>query len=152
MTTNPTPPAGPTDSSAGRHLRLLAVEDSLVNRKLIFSQLTRLGFEVQVVENGVQAVEAWEKSEFDAIFMDCHMPVMDGWQATREIRAREERLGRRRVPIIALTATALQEDRQLCRDAGMDAWLAKPAAVAVLRSTLEQLLARNQGPSEGQAA
>jgi CheY-like chemotaxis protein len=130
--------AAPATAGSRRPLRVLAAEDGLVNRKLIVAQLAKLNIDVQVVENGALAVDAWENGAFDAILMDCHMPVMDGWQASREIRAREGRLGRRRIPIIALTATALQEDQHLCQESGMDAWMSKPASMEAMRMVLQR--------------
>ncbi len=120
-----------------RRNRVLLVEDNLVNQRLGVRLLEKLGCAVQIATNGADAIALWEKNVYDAIFMDCLMPVMDGYQATREIRLREvQSPGRSRVPIFAFTANALG-DRDRCFQAGMDDFIAKPIRLDVLRSTLE---------------
>ena len=127
----PIPPAEPSAST--RPPAVLIVEDNPVNQRVARSQLSRLGCQVEVAANGVEAVAAFERATFDVIFMDCQMPEMDGYQATREIRRRERG---RRTPIIALTANAMPGDRERCIDAGMDDYLAKPANATDLRRVL----------------
>jgi CheY-like chemotaxis protein len=111
-------------------------EDNLVNQKLVRSLLEKLGCEVDVVGNGREAVEAVAKSDYDAVLMDCQMPELDGFAATREIRS-SERAGCR-IPIIALTANAMIGDRERCLEAGMDDYVSKPIG----RGELEAALAR----------
>ena len=108
--------------------RILVVEDNLVNQTVVKRMLTKEGFEVEVAENGEQAVEKFVQSPYyDLIFMDCQMPRMDGYEASRQIRRVEDANSTgSRVPIIALTANAMQGDREKCLDAGMDDYLAKP--------------------------
>ncbi len=120
-------------------LRVLLAEDHPVNQKLAVALLGKRGHDVVVVEDGVQAVSAWERERFDAILMDVHMPTMGGLEATRAIRERE-RGGAQHVPIVALTALALSSDRDRCFAAGMDAFVSKPLTAAELFSTLERLL------------
>jgi len=116
---------------------ILLVEDNLVNQRVAQGMLQRLGFEVEVVENGFEAVKANREGSFSLILMDCQMPVMDGFEATQTIREQERPTGRR-TPIIALTAHALQGDRDECIAAGMDDYLTKPIQITVLQATLER--------------
>jgi CheY-like chemotaxis protein len=102
------------------------------------------GIELVLVDNGRAAVEAWKTSEFDAILMDIQMPVMDGVAATREIRAAEAEGGRRRTPIIALSANAMTHQVQEYLAAGLDAHVAKPIELPKLQAALEAALSGNQ--------
>src|SRR5690606_8577730 len=125
-------------SAAGtRSLDLLVVEDNPVNRKLAVRLLEKEGHVVSVARHGLEALEAAERREFDAIVMDVQMPVMDGLTATRRIREMEESL-HRRTPIIGLTAHAMSGDRRKCLDAGMDQYVTKPIRIAELREALDQ--------------
>jgi signal transduction histidine kinase/DNA-binding response OmpR family regulator len=120
---------------------ILAVEDDATNRKVIQALLGTLGLTVAFVEDGAQAVEAITRGDAaDLILMDLQMPVMDGYQATEEIRRWETKNGQKRRPIIALTADAFEEDRQHCLKVGMDDVMTKPIAMDVLRSTLRRWL------------
>ncbi len=119
--------------------RVLLAEDNLVNQKVARGTLEKMGYRVDIVANGEEAVAAWQTGRYHLILMDCQMPVMDGYQATREIRARER--GERRIPIVALTADAMKGARQQCFDAGMDDYLTKPLDRARLAETLERHLA-----------
>ncbi|MEZ4386741.1 MAG: two-component regulator propeller domain-containing protein [Candidatus Krumholzibacteriia bacterium] len=107
-------------------LRVLVAEDNPVNQKVIQLQLDRLGHRVELVADGRQAVERTGRGDLDIVLMDVQMPVMDGLQATRAIRQREQVLRSGRLPIVALTARAMREDAQACLDAGMDAFVSKP--------------------------
>jgi two-component system, sensor histidine kinase and response regulator len=128
--------------SVGRRerARVLLAEDNAVNQKVARVMLERLGVSVEVVSNGREAVQAFRRGCFDVIIMDCQMPEMDGYEATREIRAAE--VGQRRTPIIALTAHAMKGDDEACRAAGMDDYLAKPIDSERLRICLERHLWR----------
>jgi signal transduction histidine kinase/ligand-binding sensor domain-containing protein/CheY-like chemotaxis protein len=117
---------------------ILLAEDNLVNQKVGRQTLAKIGYQVEVVSNGVEVLAAWETGRYHLILMDCQMPVMDGYQATREIRLREG--GRSHIPIIALTADAMQGTEQLCRQAGMDDYLTKPLDRARLGRTFERYL------------
>lgn len=129
------PPPSETVKAEAIKADILLVEDNLVNQKVATAMLKKLGCNVFVVPNGARALEQIALRKFGLIFMDCQMPVMDGFEATRAIR---QMIGDiRDIPIIAMTAHALKEDRQKCLDAGMDDYLAKPvhrdALVAVLK-------------------
>jgi signal transduction histidine kinase/CheY-like chemotaxis protein len=115
--------AAPAASVAG--LRALVAEDNVVNQLVLVRWLERYGLHVDVASNGEEAVRRCEQSEYAVILMDCRMPVLDGYEATRRIR-RHERAGGRRTPIIAITANAMSSDRDLCQEAGMDDYLTKP--------------------------
>jgi signal transduction histidine kinase/ActR/RegA family two-component response regulator len=117
-------------------LRVLLVEDNPVNRLVALRMLETLGCKTDVAEEGRQAVEACSRTEYDAVLMDCQMPVMDGYEATRAIRSRES-FGRRRVRIVAVTANALEGDRERCLAAGMDDHVPKPVTFGALRAILE---------------
>jgi two-component system sensor histidine kinase/response regulator len=118
--------------------RILLAEDNLVNQKVARGTLEKMGYKVDIVSNGADAVAAWEAGRYHLILMDCQMPVMDGYQAAREIRLRE---GASRVPIIALTADAMKGAEEQCREAGMDGYLTKPLDRARLGETIDRHLA-----------
>jgi signal transduction histidine kinase/DNA-binding response OmpR family regulator len=105
---------------------VLVVEDNKVNQKVIISLLRKSGLEIALAENGQEAVALLEGQHFDLILMDCQMPVMDGYEATRHIRAKELALKLRRIPVVALTAHAADGEREKCLSAGMDDYLSKP--------------------------
>jgi len=119
--------------------RVLLAEDNLVNQKVACQTLEKIGYKVDVVGNGAEAVAAWETGRYHIILMDCQMPVMDGYHATREIRRRER--GSRHIPIIALTADAMRGAEQQCREAGMDDYLTKPLDRARLSEAIVRHLA-----------
>jgi len=121
-------------------LRVLAAEDNLTNQLVLKTLLAQVGVEPVVVENGQLAVEAWEHEPFDLILMDMQMPVMDGLAATGLIRAAEARTGRRRTPIVALSADALAHQVAAYAEAGMDGHLAKPIEVRKLLEIVEAAL------------
>ncbi len=129
-----------------RNEKLLLAEDNATNALLAIKQFSRLGFGVTLVANGREAVAAVEGDRFDIVFMDCHMPVMDGLDATREIR-RQAAAASSRIPIVAITANAQTEDREECLAAGMDDYMAKPSTLAGLQSMLERWLPRGGAPS-----
>ncbi|MEG5263151.1 response regulator [Pseudomonas sp. JDS28PS106] len=118
--------------------RVLLVEDNAVNRTVVTAMLHNLGCEVDVAVNGEQAVNMARDGRYGLILMDCRLPVMDGYQATRQIR---QISGREAVPIVALTANALQSDREACLQAGMNDYLAKPFKHADLQQILQRWLA-----------
>jgi signal transduction histidine kinase/AmiR/NasT family two-component response regulator len=121
-------------------LKVLVAEDNEVNQLVIRTLLGQVGINPVVVGDGADAVKAWEREDWAAILMDIQMPVMDGAMAARAIRAREHDLGRRRTPIIGLTANAMPHQTAEYVAAGMDACVAKPIEVRVLLSTLEAVL------------
>ena len=139
----------PCESSAPTGLkgaRLLLVEDNPTNQKVALLTLRRLGYAADVASDGVEAVEAAAKSDYDLILMDCQMPDMDGFEATKLIRASSPHGAQ--VPIVAMTANAFAEDRQACLAGGMSDYLSKPVREEQLRSKLEQWLEVSQPPSE----
>ena len=119
--------------------KLLLVEDELTNRTVALTLLNRLGFKVTLAIDGYEAVEKSAQASFDLILMDCQMPIMDGFDATKQIRSHEKQLGRH-TPIIALTANACKVDRERCLEAGMDDFLAKPYTREELQSILQRWL------------
>ena len=123
---------------AQTHNRILLAEDNPVNQKVASKLLEKLQYRVDVVADGLAAVAAWQTGKFDLIFMDCQMPQMDGYEATREIRRLEA--GKSHIPIIALTAHAMTGDEAKCRAAGMDDYLSKPIDRNKLEACLERLL------------
>ncbi|MCU0866015.1 MAG: ATP-binding protein [Planctomycetes bacterium] len=120
--------------------RVLIVDDHDANRLLMHRMLERLGCEAEQVADGVQAVKRLAEEDFAVVLMDCSMPVMDGYEATRQVRQGSG--ARAKVPILALTANALPEDRQRCLDAGMDGYLSKPVRLGVLQAELARVLGR----------
>jgi PAS domain S-box-containing protein len=132
-----------TPTFAGR--RVLLVEDNPVNQRVAQRMLEKLAAQVTLANHGAEALERLAEGEFDAILMDCQMPVMDGFTATGKIRERERLQGTARVPIIALTANVLSEDRNRCLEAGMDAHLGKPLVPGQLADCLSRLLAPSRG-------
>jgi CheY-like chemotaxis protein/HPt (histidine-containing phosphotransfer) domain-containing protein len=123
---------------------LLLVEDNPVNQEVACEIARSLGCEVHVAEDGAQAVEIAGQARYDAILMDCHMPRMDGFAATRAIRSRER--GEARIPIVALTANAMEGDREACLAAGMDDYLPKPFDRDQLRTVLARWLPHAVAP------
>ncbi|KOR27737.1 hypothetical protein TI03_06255, partial [Achromatium sp. WMS1] len=111
--------------------RILIVEDNIANQVILKSIVKRLGHSSVIANHGVEAIEYLKKENFDLIFMDCHMPVMDGFEATRQIRSQGSR-----IPIVALTAYAMPGDREQCLAAGMDNYLAKPFNIQRLTTIL----------------
>ena len=119
--------------------RVLLAEDNLVNQRVARHTVEKMGYDVDVVKDGREAVDAWETGFYDVILMDCEMPQLDGYGATREIRRREN--GKTRIPIIALTAHAIKGADQECYAAGMDDYVTKPIDRERLRRSLERALA-----------
>lgn len=122
--------------------RLLMAEDNVVNQRVAARMLEKFGYLVDVVSDGREAVAAWSRGSYDAILMDCQMPEMDGYAATREIRRQEN--GAARVPIIALTAHAIKGADEECFAAGMDHYITKPIDRDELRECLERSFARTE--------
>jgi signal transduction histidine kinase/CheY-like chemotaxis protein/HPt (histidine-containing phosphotransfer) domain-containing protein len=140
------PPTATPDDARDRGVVLL-VEDNETNRVVGSSVLAKLGFRFVVADDGAEAVAALESGHYDAVLMDCQMPVMDGYEATAEIRRIEG--GRRRTPIIAMTAAAVDGDREKCMAAGMDDYLTKPIRAEAVASVLQRWVTR---PAAGRPA
>lgn len=119
-------------------MKVLLVEDNPVNRTLTRRLLEKLGCDVMTANDGEAAASLWQWHPFDLIFMDCVMPKVDGFEATRRLREWEQAHNRVHVPVVALTASAMEEDEERCRQAGMDSFVAKPVNIEMLRAVLEQ--------------
>jgi CheY-like chemotaxis protein len=133
--------SGPARGSAGDKphgggLRVLVAEDNPVNQLLMTRVLKKMGYTAQIVADGKQAVEAASRDEYSVILMDCQMPELDGFEATAQIRQRENPA--KRIPIIALTANAMKGDSERCFAAGMDDYLSKPVDLTLLAEALQR--------------
>jgi CheY-like chemotaxis protein len=120
--------------------RILLADDNVVNQMLARRLLERLGLEVTVADTGMAAIERLSISAFNVVLMDCQMPELDGYEATRRIRKGAAGEAARSVPIIALTANALSGDRERCLESGMDDYLVKPINPDELREKLQRVL------------
>ncbi|MGF1727588.1 response regulator [Photobacterium nomapromontoriensis] len=126
----------------GGKLRVLVVEDTVINQKVAKMMLEKLGVDVVIAENGQLAVQAYHDHTFDLIFMDCQMPVLDGFEATKVIRQIEP--SDKRIPIVALTANVVMEEKQKCLDAGMDDFVSKPVSQQTLKTALHQYTSQKE--------
>ena len=131
--------------------RVLVVEDNPVNLRVARKLLQRLGLESEAATDGQEALKALDGGGYDLVLMDCQMPVMDGYQATRSVRQSEAQRGLARLPIIAMTANAMAGDRQKCLDAGMDDYLSKPILTDILKKTLKKWLPEGERAGSVQA-
>jgi len=132
--------------------RILLAEDNLINQEVALSMLEGMGCQVEVAENGVQALEAIGRTDFDLLLMDCHMPELDGFAASRRIREQEQAGTRARLPIIALTADVQKGVKENCLSAGMDDYLSKPFTHEQLFAALKRWLPLNTGAQSPQPA
>jgi PAS domain S-box-containing protein len=136
-TSAPQPQVQATPAGAEGKIRVLLAEDNITNQKVAMLMLEKLGCRVDAVANGREALEALTHIAYDLVFMDCQMPEMDGYEATTAIRAQEAN-GGTHVPIIALTAYAMLDDRARCLQAGMDDYIRKPVKAKVLQAIVQQ--------------
>jgi two-component system, sensor histidine kinase and response regulator len=127
--------------------RVLLAEDNAVNRKVALRMLERLGIRADTAADGRQALAAIEQGAYDLVLMDCLMPEMSGYQATEALRRREEGTGRH-LPVVAMTANAMEGDRERCLAAGMDDYIPKPVRVGELHTMLERWLGQKAGEAE----
>ena len=112
-----------------------------MNQFVMSKMLTKLNMEFKIADNGAIALDVLDQDKFDLVFMDCQMPVMDGLEATRRIRSSDK--GYQNVPIVALTASAIEGDEELCRSVGMDGYLAKPVRIQQIMDAIKKFTARN---------
>ena len=132
----------PREGSSGR---ILLAEDNLVNQRVASAMLVNLGFSVDIVADGAAAVAAATTTRYRAILMDCQMPVMDGYEATQQIRSLHRESSR--TPIVAVTASAMQSDVQKCLDAGMDDYLSKPVRLKALATVMARWAPEGPDPT-----
>jgi CheY-like chemotaxis protein len=125
--------------------RVLLAEDNIVNQKVASRMVEKLGCELELAFNGEEALAAFEGGKFDLILMDCQMPVRDGFDATRSIRELESARALPRTPIVAMTANAMEGDRERCLVAGMDDYVAKPVQLEQLRTMFDRWIPRAEG-------
>ncbi|TFW31380.1 hybrid sensor histidine kinase/response regulator [Duganella callida] len=130
------PPTKPVPASSANARRVLLVEDTEMNRQLARILLQRMGWQVDEAHDGAQALAALETNVYDIVLMDCMMPVMDGYEATSRLRALETAHARTRVPVVALTASAVEGERERCLAAGADDYLSKPFTAAAFTAML----------------
>lgn len=123
--------------------RILLAEDHPVNQTLAMKQLAKLGYEAVACKDGQEAIDELAKNDYDIVLMDCQMPIVDGFEATRVIRRNETQTGKH-VPIVAMTANAMEGDREMCLAAGMDDYIAKPVQMKTLRTVLERWSAERE--------
>ena len=146
------PSAAPVANVA--ELRILIAEDNVVNQKVALHQLQKLGFLADVVDDGRAALDALEAAAYDLVFMDCQMPELDGYAATRELRRREQ--AERRIWIVAMTANSLEGDREKCLAAGMDDYVSKPVKTEDLQAAIQRFLGlrtiQTEAREQGKAA
>ncbi|HEX9179634.1 MAG TPA: response regulator, partial [Burkholderiales bacterium] len=135
--------------AARRPLAILVAEDNAVNQKVLLRILAKMGYRADLAASGVEVLDALERQEYDLVLMDVHMPELDGIEATRRIVQRFQ--GRRRPRIVAMTADALEGDRDRCLAAGMDGYLSKPIYIQELMTVLEQTPGQAPGPSDSAA-
>ena len=137
--TRDAPPETPSPF-AGRQGRVLLAEDNVTNQHVALGILNKFGLRADVVANGVEALQALQSNQYDLVLMDVLMPVMDGLEATRRIRSQESRGFGSGIPIVAMTAQAMQGDRERCLDAGMNDYTSKPLSVRALAEVLARWL------------
>jgi CheY-like chemotaxis protein len=129
-------PSPGSDALLPKGIRILLAEDGVVNQAVALAQLKKLGYVAEVVPDGASAVDAATEAEYDVIFMDCQMPELDGYEATRRIRSYEESHRKAHTHIIAMTAHAMEGAKEECLAAGMDSYLSKPLRIGELEAAL----------------
>jgi CheY-like chemotaxis protein len=148
----PSAPQQATAAPSSMRGHILLVEDNLINQQVAVGILQIQGYTVTVANNGKEALDAYARGAFDVVLMDCHMPEMDGFEATMEIRRREQSAMGKRVPIIALTANAMASDREECLNAGMDDHLSKPFSMLTMQEMLNRWMPRMPSAQSAAAA
>ena len=138
-------PAAPERPASEGRWRVLLAEDNRVNQNVAVKLLAKLGCDADVAANGAEAVDLLAAAEYDLVLRDCQMPELDGYEATAAIR-RRELAGGRRIPIVAMTANAMEGDRERCLEAGMDDYVSKPVSRASLGAVLGRWLHAGAAP------
>jgi two-component system sensor histidine kinase/response regulator len=146
----PSPVADAASIVPPRRGRILVAEDNAINQLVAEQVLAKLGYSVDIVGNGAEALAAIKSGLYSAVLMDCHMPVMDGFEAARQIRITEAG-AERRLPIIAMTAGVMEEDRERCTAAGMDGYIAKPISIKAIDEALAHWTSRSATGAEAHA-
>jgi CheY-like chemotaxis protein len=126
------------EQDRNKNVRILLAEDNFLNQRVALNMLGKFGYSAEVVANGIEALAALSKKVYDIVLMDCHMPEMDGYEASRQIRHPDSTVLDHSVPIIAMTANAMQGDRGACLNAGMDDYIAKPVDPIKLSDVLDK--------------
>lgn len=126
--------------SSNQNARILIAEDDVINQRVVQAIFGKLGYQPDIVENGIEAVQALQQTAYDIVFMDWHMPKMSGFEATAAIRSQDSNVICRNVPIVAMTANATQQDCDKCLEAGMNDYLAKPIKKDLLQGILKKYL------------
>ncbi|MBN1905740.1 MAG: response regulator [Deltaproteobacteria bacterium] len=140
ISSQPVKDGSPAQHERKHHFRVLLADDSITNQAVAAAILNKLGYRVDTVINGAEAINALKKNNYHIVLMDCQMPDMDGYETTRRIRKNEDGVKNPQIPIIALTANALKGDREKCLNAGMNDYLSKPIDPLILRDKLERWL------------
>jgi CheY-like chemotaxis protein/HPt (histidine-containing phosphotransfer) domain-containing protein len=143
------PSAGNFAVKRAKRLRILVAEDNVVNQKVVARMIEKLGYAADIVGNGIEAVNAVSQLPYDIVLMDCQMPEMDGFEATCQIRTMEGLLGHPH--IVAMTANALQGDKEKCLAAGMDDYIAKPIRQDELTGAIDRCLSRTKVAQQNSA-
>lgn len=128
------PQSMPSQSKPGAGLQVLVVEDNPINQKVASGMLRKLGATVDCVNNGEEGLTAIKVKKYDIVFMDCNMPVLDGYECTKQIRLWEKETNRLKVVVVAMTANAVDGDREKCIQAGMDDYVSKPIKIQKLEA------------------
>jgi CheY-like chemotaxis protein len=131
-------------------VRVLVAEDNVVNQKVVGALLRRAKVDFELAGDGEQALAALERADFDLVLMDCQMPLLDGYEATRKLRQEARYAARRDIPVVALTAHAMEGERARCEEAGMNGYLTKPIQPEVLFAEIVRLVEqrRQRGDAE----
>ncbi|MDX1950697.1 MAG: response regulator [Verrucomicrobiota bacterium] len=145
----PEPQPNKTEAATGQKIRILVAEDNVVNQKVALRQLQKLGYTADAVSNGREVLEALDRIGYDIVFMDCHMPEMDGYAATRKIRQHPRF---KNTCVVAMTANAMQGDREKCLEAGMTDYLTKPTRIQDLEAAINRYGHPKQANAEESAA
>jgi CheY-like chemotaxis protein len=138
--------AGFRNMTASRRSHILVADDNIINQRVAVGLLQQMGLQAEVAKNGSEAIDKLHDGHFDLVLMDVQMPVMDGLEATRRIRSFESESGTH-IPIIALTAGAMDGDRENCLNAGMDDFISKPIILKALTQILAKWLPQEGDPS-----